>query len=168
MAAGIINAVCTFVSANAYGGIGCSVFDGEVTRYDVNKQSVGPDSSGGRSDWPVIKFSMPASGFTRTETFEEPYYDEGLIVCQIWHTTREGAEQTMDMIEVMLASFTNWATIGALIPSPYRNNPHYVIQMLLNHWTSYQVEGFRTMKSELVYTVEMYYKTTIHGAVPFV
>ena len=166
MAAGIIDAICTYVAANAYGGIGCTVWDGEVHRYDAQGQTVSPDSSGGRSDWPVIKFSMPSSGFTRSWTFEEPYHDEGLIVCQIWQTSREQAEQTMDMIEVLLASMTNWTAIGSLIPSPYRENPHYIIQLLLEHWSSYQVEGFRTQNSELVYTCEMYYKCFIHGAIP--
>lgn len=166
MAAGIIDAVCTYVSANAYNGAGCTVWDGEVHRYDANKQSVSPDSSGGRSDWPVIKFSMPVKGFHRNHTFEEAYHDEGQLVCQIWHTTREQAEQTMDMVETLLATIDAWKAIGALIPSPYQNNPHYVIQLLLEEWSSYQVEGFRTQKSELVYTCELHYKTFIHGAVP--
>ena len=109
---------------------------------------------------------MPESGFTRHWTFEDPYHDEGPIVCQIWHHTRAEAEATMDRIEALLASITNWTTIGALIPSPYAENPHQLIQLLLKRWTSYQVEGFRTQKSELVYTCEMYYDCFIHGAIP--
>mgnify|MGYP001586362215 FL=1 len=166
MAAGIMNAICTYVSSNAYNGIGCTVWDGEVARYDPQGQTVGPESSGGQSDWPVIKFSMPDSGFTRHWTFEDPYHDEGVIVCQIWHTSREGAELAMDMIETLLASTANWVAIGALIPSPYVENPHYVIQLLLQSWTSHQVEGFRTQKSELVYAAELHYKCFVHGAVP--
>ena len=168
MAAGIITAVCTFVANNAYNGKGCTVWDGEVQRYDPQGQTVSPESSGGQSDWPVIKFSMPQSGFKRTWNFEDTYYDEGLLFCQIFHHTRELAEETMDMIETLLASATNWTTVGGLIPSPYAENPHYVIQLLLERWNSYQVEGARTQKSELIYTCELYYKTFIHGAVPVV
>lgn len=166
MAAGIIDAICTYVAANAYNGIGVTVWDGEVHRYDPNGQTVGPESSGGRADWPVIKFTMPSSGFNRNWTFEEAYYDEGLIVCQIWHTSRAQAEATMDMIETLFANSSNWPGISNHIPSPYHENPHYVIAMLLKHWTSYQVEGVRTQKSELLYTCELYYNCFIHGALP--
>lgn len=166
MAAGIIDAICTFVADNAYDGKGCVVWDGEVARYGPDGgRSVSPESSGGQSHWPIIKFTMPGK-FHRTWTFEEPYYDEGVIVCQIFHTTRATAEATMDMIEALLVSAANWTTMGALIPSPYAENPHYVIQMLLEDWLSKQEEGARTEKGQLVYTCELYFKTTIHGAVP--
>lgn len=167
MAAGIIDAICTFVASNAYGGIGCTVWDGEVHRYDANGKSISPSASAGRSGFPPIKFSMPATGFKRSWTFEEPYYDEGMVVCQIWHTQRDQAEQTMDMVEALLGTLDAWTAIGALIPSPYAYAPHYVIQLLLTDWASYQVEGFRTQSGELLYTCELYYKTTIHGALPF-
>lgn len=165
MAAGIVDAVCTFVAQNAYGGIGCVVWDGEVARYGPGGQTVGPESSGGKSHWPIIKFSTPDK-FHRSWTFEEPYYDEGLLVCQIWDTTRAGAEATLDMIEAMLVSEASWTAVGALIPSPHWENPHYVIQMLLMDWVSRQEEGQRTEKGQLVYTCELYFKTTIHGAIP--
>ncbi len=158
MAAGIIDAVCTYV--------GVTVWDGEVHRYDPQEQTVSPESSGGRSDWPIIKFSMPPSGFRRSWTFEDPYHDEGLLLCQIFHTTREQAEWTMDMVEALLARMANWTVIGNLIPSPYQENRHYVIQLLLERWNSYQLEGVRTQKSELLYTCEMYYKCFVHGALP--
>lgn len=166
MAAGIINAVCTFVSQNAYGGIGCTVWDGEVHRYDPQGQTVGPESSGGRMSWPIIKFSMPDSGFNRNWTFEDPYHDIGLIYCQIFATTRAEAEAVLDMIDEMFASLANWDAIGLLIPSPYVENLHYVVSLLLQSWLSKQVEGARTEKSELIYTCEAYFKCTIHGAVP--
>lgn len=169
MAVGIITAICTYVADNAYDGIGCTVWDGEVHRYDPRGQTVGPESSGGQSDWPVIKFSLPNSatgGFTRHWTFEDPYYDDGMVICQVWHTTRKQAEETFTMLTTLLASLTNWASIGNLIPSPYVENPHYVIQMLLKYWTSYQLEGVRTQKSELLYTCEGYFHTLLHGAVP--
>ena len=166
MAAGVVNALCTYVAANAYNGKGCVVWDGEVARYGPGTgQSVSPESSGGQSHWPVIKIAAP-SKFRRTWTFEEPYYDEGVIVVQIFHTTRALAEETMDMIELLLVSAANWTAIGALIPSPYRENPHYLVQLLLEDWASYQVEGARTEKSQLVYTCELYFKCTIHGAIP--
>lgn len=168
MAAGIIDAICTFVASNYNDGVGVTVWDGEVHRYDPKGQTVGPESSGGLSDWPVIKFSMPNSGFRRHWNFEDTYWDDGLIICQIWHHTRELAEQAMDNVEVLLAGLTNWIAIGKLIPSPYVTNKHYVIQLLLQTWTSYQVEGVRTQKSELLYTCELYYQTSIHGAVPVV
>ena len=88
MAAGIIDAICTYVAANYNDGIGVTVWDGEIHRYDPQGRTVSPDSSAGVSDWPVIKFSMRESGFTRSWTFEDPYYDQGEIVCQIWHNTR--------------------------------------------------------------------------------
>lgn len=165
MAAGIVNAICTFVAANAYDGKGCVVWDGEVARYGPDGKSVSPESSGGQSHWPVIKISTPDK-FHRTSTFEEPYYDEGLVVVQIWDTTRAGAEAAMNMIEALLAIEANWTAIGALIPSPYHENPHYVIQLLLIDWVSKQEEGARTEKGQLIYTCELYFKTTIHGAIP--
>ena len=165
MAAGIVNAICTFVAANAYGGVGCTVWDGEVARYDANGKSVGPEASGGRASWPIIKIAAP-NKFKRTWTFEDPYYDEGVITCQIWDTTRDGAEAMMDMVEALLVSEANWTAIGALIPSPYPYNPHAVVQLLLTEWASYQVEQARTEKGQLVYTAELYFKTTIHGAIP--
>lgn len=167
MAAGIINAVCRFVSDNAYGGIGCTVWDGEVHRYDPQGRTVSPESSGGQSDWPVIKFSIPdSSRFRRNWTFEDPYYDDGIVFCQIFHHTRAQAEQTLDMIDELMASITNWEAMGLLIPSPYVENPHYIVQFLLQEWTSKQIEGVRTQKSELIYTCEAYFKCTVHGAVP--
>ena len=171
MAAGIVAALCTYVSQNAYDGRGCTVWDGEAHRYDASGQTVGPESSGGLSDWPVVKFSLPESatgGFTREHTTEDAYHDEGMVILRIWHNTRERAEATLDMVEALLAKEENWTAIGALIPSPYRENPHYITQLLLKHWTSYQVEGFRTQKSELVYTCEAYFKCGIHGALPTV
>lgn len=166
MAAGIITALCTYVASNYDDGRGVTVWDGEVHRYDPQGQTVGPESSGGSSDWPVIKFSMKESGFTRNWTFEDPYYDDGEIVCQIWHTTRSGAEHAMDNIERLLSTITAWTAIGELIPSPYVENAHYIIQLLLKRWTSYQMEGVRTQKSELLYTCEMRYNCMIHGAIP--
>lgn len=165
MAAGIITALCTFVSQNAYGGVGCVVWDGEVMRYDESGKSVGLESSGGRRDWPAIKISTP-NKFRRTWTFEDPYYDEGVVVCQIFHHTRKTAEETMDMIETLLVREANWAAIGALIPSPYDENRHYVVQLLLTDWASYQVEQARTERNQLIYTAELYFKCTIHGAIP--
>lgn len=165
MAAGIVNAICTFVAANAYNGAGCTVWDGEVHRYDEGGQSVSPEASGGRKNWPAIKITAPDK-FHREWTFEEPYYDEGLIVVQIFHHTRAGAEGAMDMIEALLVSAANWTAIGALIPSPYYENSHYVVQLLLIDWVSKQVEGERTQKQQLLYTCELYFKTTIHGAIP--
>lgn len=165
MAASIIDAVCTFVAANAYNGKGCVVWDGEVARYGPTGKSVSPESSGGQTHWPIIKFTAPGK-FTRSWTFEEPYYDEGLVVCQIWGTSRAQAEQTMDMIELLLVGAASWTAMGALIPSPYVENPHYVIQMLLTDWVSKQEEGQRTEKGQLIYTCELYFKTTIHGAIP--
>lgn len=165
MAAGIINAVCTFVSQNAYDGTGCTVWDGEVHRYDPQGQTVGPESSGGQSNWPVIKFSMPESAFKRTWTFEDPYHDGGMIYCQVFHNTRQKAEETMDMLDALLASITSWEAIGALIHSPHVENPHYIVQFLLDTWVSRQLEGVRTQKSELIYTCEMYFKCIVHGAV---
>jgi len=162
MAAGIINALCRWVANN----VGITVWDGEVHRYDPQGQTVGPDSSGGSSDWPVVKFSMPPRAFKRHNTFEPPYYDQGIIVCQIWHNTREEAEKTMDRIEAPLNVFANWTAISALIPSPYRGNPHYIVSLLLDDWASYQVEGVRTQKSELIYTCEMYYAVVLHGSLP--
>lgn len=166
MAAGIIDAICTYVANNYNDGRGVTVWDGEVHRYDPQGQTVSPDSSGGSADWPVIKFSMKEYGFSRSWTFEDPYYDQGMIVCQIWHSTRSAAEHAMDNVERLLASLTNWTAIGNLIPSPYVQNPHYVIQLLLKRWASYQVEGIRTQKSELLYTCELYYDCWIHGAIP--
>lgn len=171
MAAGIICGLCTYVSQNAYDGKGVTVWDGEVARYDARGQTVGPESSGGLSDWPVVKFSLPESatgGFTREYTTEDSYHDDGVVILQIWHNTREQAEATLDMIEALLAKEENWIAISALIPSPYRENPHYITQLLLKYWTSRQVEGFRTQKSELVYTCEAYFKCGIHGALPSV
>lgn len=167
MAAGIINGICRFVADNAYDGIGCTVWDGEVQRYDARGKTVGPQSSGGRADWPVIKFSMPTSGFERNHTFEDAYYDEGMIVCQIWHTTRQQAEHTMDMVETLLCNYANWVQIGKLIPSPYREDSHSVVQLLVKHWTSYQVEDTRTQRGELLYTCELYFKCIVHGSLPF-
>lgn len=167
MAAGIITALCTYVADNAYGGVGCTVWDGEVHRYDPQGQTVSPDSSGGQKDWPVIKFSLPNSasgGFNRTETFESPYYDEGIVICQIWHNSRELAEETLDMIEAMLCQFSVWEDISDLIPSPYPENPHYIISLMLKNWTSYQLEGVRTQKSELIYTCEGNFVCRLHGA----
>jgi len=169
MAAAIIKALCTYVAENAYDGRGCTVWDGEVHRYDPQGQTVGPESSGGQKDWPVIKFSLPDSagaGFTRKWNTEDPYHDEGIVFCQIWHTTRENAEQTLDMIEALVAGMSAWEAIGNLIPSPYRENQHYIIQFLLRNWTSYQVEGVRTTKGELLYTCEAIFSCFIHGAVP--
>src|SRR5258708_4369499 len=142
MAAGIIDALCTYVSQNYNNGIGVTVWDGEVQRYDPQGNTVSPDSSGGTANWPVIKFWMPESGFTRSWTFEDPYYEQGEIRCKIYHDTRALAEATMDNIELLLASLANWTAIGKLIPAnPYPTmNPSYLIQLLLKRWASYQAE----------------------------
>lgn len=167
MPAGIIDALCTYVAANYNNGVGVTVWDGEVQRYDPNGQTVSPDSSGGVQDWPVIKFSM-GSDFTRNWTFEDPFYDQGEIYCQIFHTTRALAEATMDNVEFLLASLANWTAIGKLIPAnPYPTlNPSYLVQLLLKRWKSYQMEGQRTQKSELIYACEMHYDCIVHGAIP--
>ena len=168
MPAGIIDAVCTYVSQNYNNGAGVTVWDGEVHRYDPSGDTVSPESSGGIQDWPVVRFFMEKRAFKRAWTFEDPYYDQGLLVCQIFHNTRALAEYTMDQIELLLASITNWAAISALIPAnayPTQNKP-YIIQMLLLDWTSYQIEGARTEGGSLIYTCELYYDTWLHGAVP--
>ena len=163
MAAGIITALCTWVAENG----AMTVWDGEAHRYDAQGQSVGPDGSAGQSGWPVVKFTMPdKAAFRRKWNFEDTYHDEGVITCQIWHHTRALAEKTMDKIETLLAVYDNWAAIGRLIPSPYVENPHYVIQMLLESWSSVQEEGIRTMKSELIYKCELIYMCYLHGAIP--
>lgn len=168
MAAGIIDAICTYVSQNYNNGVGITVWDGETQRYDPQGNTVSPESSGGLSDWPVVKISMPQSGFTRNWTFEDPYHDEGEIYIQVFHTTRALAEATMDNIELLLASLANWTAIGKLIPAnPYPTlNPSYLIQLLLKRWVSYQMEGVRDANQKLIYTCELHYNCFVHGAIP--
>ena len=159
MPAPIIDGLITFIAQQ----LNISVWDGEVPRYDVNGNPINPTSIVAPKDWPVVRVTMPESGFSRTWTTEDPYTDEGDVTIQVWATGRSAAETQMNSIEALLAQAINWSQIP--LTGGSSDNPYYVIQLLLKSWTSVQLEGERTASGELLYRCDLNYSCMIHGAI---
>ncbi len=159
MPAPVINGIINFLVQK----LDINIWEGEIPRYDQNGQPIFPGTTTNPANWPIVKLTMPESGFQREWTFLDPYDDKGTILIQIWGTTRASVEALMNSIEAQLAQATNWAQIQLGGPAA---NPYYVISLLLENWYCVQEEGVRTNLSTYLYRGEMKYTADIHGAIP--
>lgn len=147
--------------------LGANVWDGEIPRSDPQGRPIYPDAE---NTWPVIKVTMPQSGFNREWTQLDPYTDEGTVTIEVWGTSRLQLETPpsgspvgmLNEIEELLALETNWQLINMGGPN---ENPFYVISMLLSSWSSVQEDQKRTATGALLYKGTLNYQVRIHGAV---
>lgn len=137
--------------------------DGEIARYDLQNRPINPESTATNPTiWPAIRIVMVEPGLNRTWTFEDPYDDKGQILAQVVGISRAQVKTTMDSLEALYASISNWAAID---DGGDPSNPAYTISMLLATWWLGQEEGVRLQKGQLLYRGDMYYSVDIHGAV---
>lgn len=140
-----------------------TVFDGEIPRDNTDSSAINPSATSGViPNWPVVRVTMPDDGFEREWTTEDPYTDTGIILIQVWGTSRTQTEVLLNSIEALFAQASKWAEVSLGGPV---TNPYYIIQMLLQKWYSGQEEGVRTSASQLLYRCDLYYYVQIHGAV---
>jgi len=162
MPAPIVGALEQFIGSQ----LGITVWDGEVPRYDPAGNAVNPESITVPSDWPVFAISMTEGGFSRNNTTESAYDDQGPILMRAWATTREEANDVSDRLESLFADLTNWLKIltPAAAPSPGGpSRPYYVISILLTGWTVVQEKNFRLQNGQLLYRADQTYSVNIHG-----
>lgn len=162
MPAQIINGLITFLGQQA---LGASVWDGEVPRYNTDGTPINPGQAA--PGWPAVKLYMKEGGFHRDTTTEDPNYDLGEVLVQVWATSRQQLEGTpanpllglFNRIEALFAQASLWPQIPLGGPLA---NPHYVVEMYLTDWYSGQEEGARTANSEFLYRGDLHYQVGIH------
>lgn len=138
----------------------------EVPRYDTNGQPINPQSTAtDPATWPVVTCGIEPPGMRRTWTFADPYDDVGAVKISVYGTTKLSVQNTMDSIEALWASVTNWQGV-VFVPAGDSGNPFFIIQMLLDHWWLGQEEGIRLSKSLLCFRGDLVYDPCqIHGAI---
>lgn len=166
MPAPVIAAFTQYLSSS----LNCSVWDGEVPRYDAHGVAINPNTVSVPSSWPVMFVEMPESGFNREWNTEDPYEDWGILLLRIYATTRQALEDPsiglVTRTEQLLASVTNWrAGLNPLLTGGPVTNPYGVIDCLLRRWTVVQEKTVRTNLSQLLYRGDMWYEVGVHGAV---
>lgn len=131
-----------------------TIWDGEVPRQNAEGVNIIPENFA-EAVFPIVKCSMPQSGFNTEFTFEDPYTDEGPLFIEVWGTTRASVEGLVEDIFELLSK--NWNQI--------MDEPYEVYKCLLGRWGVWQEEGARTKNSELIYRGELHYDIGVHGVV---
>lgn len=138
----------------------------EVPRYNTDGSAINPQATtADPATWPVVTCTIEPPGFRRKWTFPDPYDDEGTVKISVYGTTKLSVQTTMDDIEALWASVTNWQNV-TFTPPGDTSNPYYLIQMLLDTWWLGQEEGVRLSRSLLCFRGDLIYNPChIHGAI---
>ncbi len=159
--AGLVNYLVPLL-ANAMGTSSYSVYDEETPRWDANGNAIAPSSTTG--SWPMVGLSMEEPGFRRTHTIgHNSLHDDGVILVQIWATTKPEVQDMMDLIEGFFEAQVSVYTDVDMGGPP--NDPNYVISMLLDTWWIGLDKNNRTSVSQLLYRGDMRWETKVHGNV---
>lgn len=162
--AGLINYLVPILSDDyALPGPTFSVWDGESPRFDAQGNAVAPTNTTG--GWPAVSLEYQPPGFNRSHTVgTNSVKDEGVVLVQVWDTTREGAEQCMghveDAFERQVAVYQD-VDIGG--PS---DNPNYVFELTLGTYGCWMDKDHRTSTSQYLYRGDMYFDCKIHSNAP--
>ncbi len=139
-----------------------NVWDGEVPRYDLAGNPVGPTNTQG--SWPAVGLSMEEPGFTCGNTFTNNVDEQGSILIQVYATTREESEDLMMFIWQVMSLQISLFTQVDIGGEP--GNVNYVAECLLDTWWSGQDANNRTATSQLLYRCDLRFRVRIRTSTP--
>lgn len=139
-----------------------SIWDGETPRWDAQGNAVGPTNVTG--SWPAVTLMMQEPGFKRTYTMSDAIMDQGIIIVQVWSTTRV---QTNDVVNFIIEQFEQQVSVYTDVDLDGPNqNPNYIIEMLVDTWWVGVDPNYRTANSQYLYRGDVYFDTKVHGNAP--
>lgn len=160
--AGLINYLEPLLAAE-FATAQASIWDGEVPRWDVLGNAVGPSNLAG--SWPAVGLEIQEPGFdVKYAIGANTTKHQGMILVQIWSTSRATTEDLMTFIEEQLnKQVSMFLEVDLNGPT---DNPNYVIESLLKKWWSGQDKNYRTSTSALLYRGDMYFEVKVHSNSP--
>lgn len=153
MPAPITSGIVTFLQTQLDVGESVEVWDGEIPRWDPQGMIIDLPNN------PIYRLLMPREGFNReSETFENPYNDQGMMLLEVYGTTRTQVENALTNLENILLLQTNWSDIDLGVS-------YQICAIYLVAWSCYQLEQARTKTGTYVYQGDLHLKVEINGTV---
>jgi hypothetical protein len=160
VAAPVVLGLTNFITSNI---TNLTVWDGEIPYQNTTQGVQTPLEP--PPQWPAFRFKMPEEGMQREWKMADAYDDFGIILMEIYATTRQQLENQdpaapglINQIEALFASGSGWANIPL-------GTGFFVFHMTLERWTSVQMEFVRTQQGSYLYEGKLWYRMGLHGAI---